>query len=112
MVQQLDSVSLVAWWKHQPNVRLIEIYASWCIYHYLTSKKVIALAAEFTGQVDVGRFDIVGHEELVKSLGITAVPGIVLLAGEHRKVWYGDTDLDLIQSSVLQAIDQESGHVA
>ncbi len=99
-ISKLTPEEAIHWMKTSDGTRIIEIYASWCIYHMLTIRKLELLQPHLPEDVQFGSVDVVGHEAAFLAEGIDQVPTIVFQQAEHQLRWVGDTDLEIILSAI------------
>jgi thioredoxin 1 len=65
---------------------LVDCWASWCMPQYSINPTFYNLAVELTGQILVGRLNVVESKHIAAKYGIRAVPTILIF--NHRKVIY------------------------
>lgn len=90
------------WLRTNSGNRVLEVYANWCIYHFLTVRKVQVLGEILGTDFETASVDVVGAEEQFESVGIDQIPTIVVISNGQRMVWFGDTDVEVL----LAGIDQ------
>lgn len=100
LTSELSSQGLIRWTQPSEKIRIVEFYASWCIYHFLTKRKLQMLHEALGQDVFAGSIDSVGNEELFTELGVTQVPSIGFFRGSDRLVWVGDTDLEVMLEDI------------
>lgn len=106
-IQELTSRQLQDWMLPSDEARIVEFYASWCIYHLLTFRKLQQLSNALSDVQSIGRIDCLGNESLFETFEIDQIPTIGYFCGETRLVWVGDTDLDLILSEIARVSKNE-----
>lgn len=107
-IETIDVGNLNAWINHLEQPRLIEFYASWCIYHMLTRKNLERLAEVFGKDFVVGSIDCLGNEGIFRSHGIWQIPAIGFYYKSFQKIWFGYADLDLMISEIRQALQTQT----
>jgi thioredoxin 1 len=63
------------------GVALVDFWAPWCGPCHLIAPTVAKLAKSYAGRLTVGKLDIDEHPSLAGSLGITAIPTLLLFRG-------------------------------
>ncbi|HBE69790.1 MAG TPA: hypothetical protein DDW52_16720 [Planctomycetaceae bacterium] len=104
-IESLTSDTIDDWLESSSDFRIVEYYASWCIYHLLTRRKLEQLGRALESMnlpVRLGAIDSLGNESAFERLGIQRVPTICCYTSLQRIMWVGDTDLDLMLEQVHQ----------
>lgn len=99
IITELSSADLCEWMQPTDSLTVIEFFASWCIYHQLTRRKLERLSAAMAEKGCVtrtGAIDALGNEEALQAVGITQIPSIGCYWDAKSLLWIGDTDLDVM----------------
>ncbi len=99
MITELSAEDLGTWMRPDDSICIIEFYASWCIYHQLTRRKLERFSSALAKEGHVphaGAIDALGNEEALQAVGIKQIPCIGCYWNAHSLLWVGDTDLDVM----------------
>ncbi len=87
---------------------LIDFYADWCPPCRMISPNIEALTGEFKGKVKVVRVNIDQNRDLARQWGVRAVPYIVLVRPDNRRVAItGYRDINYLRSFVQQGLNSQ-----
>ncbi len=102
VIDFLSKEQVERWLSSHDRPCLIEFYATWCIYHLLTVKKLKRLHEALGDTFSAGSFNVVDHEGFVGQYGIDQIPTIMYQDGTRRLTWVGDTDIEIMLANIRQ----------
>lgn len=89
----------------QPGVMVVDFWATWCGPCRMIAPTIEELAADYDGEVVVGKVDVDDQPELATEYGVMSIPNVIIFKdGEvvDRKV--GAMPKDIYTSAVEEAL--------
>lgn len=107
-IRSLSAAELVSWTAGDDPPRIVEFFASWCIYHLLTKRKLEQLQLALGGIIAAGSIDCTGNEERFLSLGINQIPAIGYFSDTVKLIWFGDTEVEFMLADIQKAYQEKA----
>lgn len=83
---------------------LVDFWAEWCMPCKMLGPTIDEMAEEFAGKASVGKLDIDANQEVAASLGISAIPTVILFKGGRPvKKFVGLTSKEQLASALVEA---------
>lgn len=83
---------------------LVDFWAEWCMPCRMLAPTIDEMAEEFAGKATVGKLDIDANQEVAASLGISAIPTVILFKdGKPVKKFVGLTSKEQLSSALVEA---------
>lgn len=87
-----------------PKPVLVDFWAEWCMPCKMLAPTIDEMAEEFAGKAAVGKLDIDANQEVAASLGISAIPTVILFKGGRPvKKFVGLTSKEQLASALVEA---------
>lgn len=84
---------------------LVDFWAEWCMPCRMLAPTIDEMAEEFAGKASVGKLDIDSNQEVAASLGISAIPTVILFkGGKPFKKFVGLTSKEQLASALEEAV--------
>lgn len=84
---------------------LVDFWAEWCMPCRMLAPTIDEMAEEFAGKASVGKLDIDSNQEVAASLGISAIPTVILFkGGKPVKKFVGLTSKEQLASALEEAV--------
>jgi thioredoxin 1 len=83
---------------------LVDFWAEWCMPCKMLAPTIDEMAEEFAGKAAVGKLDIDANQEVAATLGISAIPTVILFKGGRPvKKFVGLTSKEQLASALVEA---------
>jgi thioredoxin 1 len=89
---------------NSPKPVLVDFWAEWCMPCKMLAPTIDEMAEEFAGKASVGKLDIDANQEVAATLGISAIPTVILFKGGRPvKKFVGLTSKEQLASALVEA---------
>lgn len=83
---------------------LVDFWAEWCMPCKMLGPTIDEIAEEFAGKATVGKLDIDSNQEAAATLGISAIPTVIVFkGGKVSKKIVGLTSKEQLASALVEA---------
>ena len=83
---------------------LVDFWAEWCMPCKMLGPTIDEIGEEFAGKASIGKLDIDSNQEVAASLGISAIPTVILFKGGRPvKKFVGLTSKEQLASALVEA---------